>query len=243
MSESSSSEQGPRRRGLLWAGVFVGAVVVALIIVLLGTRGGNGHDAGPPAAQSPSNSPRPSASGYSSVAPVDQTVPTSPPPGVHWDLFHGVALPTSSAAGPSHSDEAMASGFAHSPTGALIASQQIETRAFLAPGAGWRKVARAQFVPAPARAKYVRAESQATSSPSPGSLGQTAGFKFVTYTPDTAVIEIASRFPSSGQLQVTTSTMRWLDGDWKQELQPDGSPSPTAQALSDLVGFVEWSGV
>ena len=41
-------------------------------------------------------------------------------------------------------------------------------------------------------------------------------------------------------IQVTTATVRWVDGDWKLQLQPDGSQSPYATTIPDLAsaGFV-----
>ena len=42
--------------------------------------------------------------------------------------------------------------------------------------------------------------------------------------------------------QVTTTTVKWVHGDWRLELQPDGGPSPTAQTVPDLDGFVVWGG-
>ncbi len=81
-----------------------------------------------------------------------------------------------------------------------------------------------------------------TTEVAPGTYGQIAGFRFVTYTPDVAVIQFVTRF-RNGNLQVTTTTVRWLSGDWKQQLQPDGSESPTAQSVSSLAGFVPWGGL
>ena len=74
----------------------------------------------------------------------------------------------------------------------------------------------------------------------PGTYGQTAGFRFVAFTPDVASIQLVTRFPTSGSLQIVTVTVKWVDGDWRLELQPDGGSSPTAQRISDLDGFVVW---
>ncbi len=74
----------------------------------------------------------------------------------------------------------------------------------------------------------------------PGTYGQIAGFRIVTFTPQVAVVQLVSRFPTSGVLQVTTTTVRWSGGDWRLQLQPDGGTSPTAQAVPTLDGFVVW---
>lgn len=240
MSESDAKST-PRSRGVLLAGVFAGAVVVALVVVLIATLGGS----------APPDAPRGDGTGQQSPSPGDSParanlnhqVPTEPPEGVHWELYQGFAVPYSRMAGPYRVNGAVATGYAHTPTGALIASQQISARALLSDGGSWKRVVRRQVVASEGRRKYVRNRLKVTSEVPPGTLGQVAGFRFVTYTDRTAVIQIATRFPPSGELQVTTMTMRWTDGTWKLVIQPSGGFSPTAQTIQDLSGFVPWGGV
>ena len=75
-----------------------------------------------------------------------------------------------------------------------------------------------------------------------GVFGQFAGFRFVTYTDDVAVVQLVTRFHGD-VLQATTNTVRWVDGDWRLELQPDGASSPPAQRLPNLLGVTAWRGV
>jgi hypothetical protein len=227
------------RVSLLLAGVFLGLVVLAGLVVALFGGQQNTPSAPPPLAPA----------GPGLVAPpdaqLDQTVPTSPPTDVQWQLYQREALPYSAAAGPRTIEGAVARGYAHTPTGALIAALQIGARKLLSPGDAWRQVVDRQIVPGPGRDRLIQLRSQITvtaDDPPDPRMGQTSGFRFVTYTPDIAVIEFATKF-GDGHMQVTTSTVRWSDGDWKELLQPDGSESPTAQAIPDLTGFVAWSGV
>jgi hypothetical protein len=228
--------RGGGRSSLLLAGVFLGLVGLAAVIVALF---GGGHDTPEAYSVVP---PSPSL-----IAPpdalLDQTVPTTPPAGVQWQLYQRVALPYSATAGPHIIDGAIARGYAHTPTGALIAAIQIPARSLLSPGIGWRQVVEQQVMPGPGRDRYRQLRGQVTmDGPPDPRLTQIAGFRFVTYTPDLAVIQFVSK-SSSGQLQVTTGTVQWSGGDWKQLLQPDGSLSPTAQVIPDLTGMVAWSGV
>jgi hypothetical protein len=222
---------------LLLAGVFLGLVVLAgLVVALFGGQ----HN-------TPSAPPATASVGPGLVAPpdaqIDQTVPTSPPTDVQWQLYQRVALPYSTIAGPRIIDGAVARGYAHTPTGALIAAAQIPYRMLVSGGDTWRQVVDRQIVPGPGRDRFVQVRSQVTADGPPDPrLTQIAGFRFVTYTPGIAVIQFASK-SNSGQLQVTTSTVQWADGDWKQVLQPDGSESPTVQSVPDLTGMVVWSGV
>jgi len=226
--------------GRTWTLVVSGVVLLLLVAggaIVVAIYGGDGS----PDTQPTTSSTAPSTTG-SSAPEGDQTPPTSPPP-VTWKLFGRVALPESASAGPRSIQGSVASGYARNPVGALIAATQIETRALLAPGDSWRAVVEQQIVPGPGRDAYTAARARITDVNTPDDrLGQVAGFRFVTYSPDTAVIQFVTRFPASGRMQVTTSTVRWL-GDWKQELQPDGSSSPTVQPVTDLTGFVAWSGV
>ena len=132
--------------------------------------------------------------------------------------------------------------YSHTPTGALLAAVQIEYRIALArDGVG---VAREQTVPGEGQDRLVAAlEQRGWEPPTPGEICQVAGFRIVTYTEDDAVVSLASRCASSGSLQLTEARMQWTGGDWRRVLAPDGSLSPTASALSDLGGMVEWGGV
>lgn len=248
MTSNSRGEQtGPRtenrspwtRPGFLLAGGFAVLVVVLLVAVLVLTSGDE-PEAGPqpPAAPAPSGE-APSASSPRDVGPT--TVPTSPPENVRWQLYHTVALPFSEQAGPYEAGRSTATGYAHTPTGALLAAAQIPIRKLVAPD--WRSVVEQQIVAGPGREAFTQARAEVSGAEvTPGQFGQYAGFKFVNYTPDTATIQFVTRFVS-GQMQATTITVQWSQGDWKLVLQPDGGDSPTAQPVSDLTGYVAWGGM
>jgi hypothetical protein len=161
-------------------------------------------------------------------------------PAVTWQLFAGVPLPYSATAGPRRIDGPVYAGFERSPTGALLAAAHLGTRYLMTPGPGWRQVVDRQVLPGPGREAFVRLRATVDAADPPGTHGQPAGFRIVAFTPHVAVVQEAVRFPSTGALQVTVSTLRWVGGDWRLELQPDGSTSPTAQAVPDLDGFVVW---
>ncbi|MGH3533093.1 MAG: hypothetical protein ACRDR6_31215 [Pseudonocardiaceae bacterium] len=223
------------RTSLLLAGVFLGLVVLAGLVVALFGGGHNTQNNPPPASSSPGAIAPPDAQ-------LDQTVPTSPPASVRWELYQRVALPYSATAGPQTIDGSVARGYAHTPTGALIAAAQIPSRSLLSPDDSWRQVVNQQVMPGPGRDRFTQLRSQITTDDTPDPrLGQIAGFRFITYRPEIAVIQLATKF-TNGHMQVTTTTMQW-DGDWKEVLQPDGSDSPTVQAIPDLTGIVGWSGV
>ena len=126
---------------------------------------------------------------------------------------------------------------------ALVAAAQLGARYLLTAGTGWRDVARRQLLPGPGRTGFLTARAAVDElTVPPGTYGQFAGFRVVTFTPDIAVLQMVSRFALTGRLQLTTTTVRWVGGDWRLELQPDGGSSPTAQQVPNLDGFVVWGG-
>jgi hypothetical protein len=194
-----------------------------------------GRDTTDPAgAAPPDTAPAPQAP----PAPRESSVPTPAPQDVRWELYHGGAVPVSDVHGPSSTTGGVASGYAHTPTGALIASVQILYRLALAPEGEWRPAAQAQ-VTGPDKAALIDQLAQVDRGQRDRRIQQIAGFRFVSYDPTTAVIETASGSP--GEYTVGTQVMRWTDGDWR--LYMGDAEHNTARTSTDLSGFVPWSGV
>jgi hypothetical protein len=228
------------------------AVAAAVAVVLLVGAGSVAVFGGLPTSIRAPARPGTSAAPVASAAAPDPTgaptawlelepLLTAPP--VTWQLFSGVALPSSSTAGPRLIDGPVNAGYQRSQTGALIAAAQIGTRYLLTPGQGWREVTRRQLLPNAGRDVFVtaRAGMDELTMP-PGTYGQLAGFRVLAYTPDVAVFTLVSRFATTGMLQATVTTVKWVGGDWRLVLQPDGGTSPTAQRLTSLDGYVVWGG-
>lgn len=220
-------------------------LVVGTTVALLGADDSPGLSGAPPAKTVPTDTTSTTdaplaaaASGPAEVAVVEPLLVA--PEGVRWQLFMGVALPYSPTAGPTVVNGPVYGGFERSQPGALLAAVQLGTRYLLTPGEGWREVLERQVLPGAGRDAFVRNRVGIDPQAPPGSYGQITGFRIVTFTPDVAVVQLVSRFPTSGVLQVSTTTVRWVDDDWRLQLQPDGGTSPTAQAVPTLDGFVVW---
>ncbi|WP_326686982.1 MULTISPECIES: hypothetical protein [unclassified Streptomyces] len=244
------------RSGFVLAAAFIGFVVVIGSVVLFTSDSSGRGDGSTAASASETGTPQPGDGATESppsvstdgggascprLADRQRDVPTAAPKGVGWKLFHTVALPASKAAGPAVMDEDVARCYAHTPVGALLATSQISVRYLAADD--WLKVTRAQTVGA-GRKSYIAARTKSESTADPKSQdgagqGQIAGFKFVTYTSSTAVIQTVWRFPD-GRMQAATTTVLWKDGDWRLEYPAD----PTAPtAVDSLAGYVSWGGV
>jgi hypothetical protein len=218
----------------------VAVVALALLLgvslfALLG-RGDNGG----PTAKPPGSAPSTPAGG--STAPEVPEPLTATPEGVTWQLFQGVALPVSRVDGPTRVNGPVAAGYSRTPTGALLAASQIRVRALATPGVeNLLRVVDEQFAPGPGKAAYRNLISNVTdTAPPAGGYTQYVGFRYLSYSPEVAVISLASR-GNSGVLRASTNTVRWLDGDWRLE-KPADAQEPS-QVLQDRSGYVPWAGV
>ncbi|MGW1674607.1 hypothetical protein [Streptomyces sp. NPDC002324] len=232
-----------RQRWFVISGLFLVVVILLGVLVVVSTGDDGGSEAsGPAPASSPAGTSSAPAAEGDCPEPADKetAVPTAAPQNTTWSLFRTVALPVSKTAGPAAADGDMTVCFAHTPTGALMAAAQISIRSMLA--SNWVEVWEQQTYGDAKDEQLDALREQLGSSPlpdpAPGELGQFAGFRFVTYSGDTAVIELLTRF-SDGALRVNTAVMRWHDGDWQYEV------SSTAQqrTVSSAEGFIDWGGV
>lgn len=235
-----------RRPMFILSAGFLAAIVVLAAFML---RASLGDDSDPPGGSSPQPTAAgnaggiPAGTGNCRPADTNQQIPAAAPPGVNWQIFKSSALPVSAAAGPLITEGDVVRCYAHTPAGALIAATQLSARVELADG--WRQVVNRSVVAGPGREAFVQEHAkQASSAPAgAGSLAQVAGFRFVTFSPETAVIELVVRAPTTGSLASSVTTVKWADGDWKLELQPDGSANSQPRLIESLDGYARWGGV
>lgn len=213
--------------------VMLGGVVVALSFRGEDEAQGTGPTTPPSGAAQP-------AAGACRPSHTDQAIPQEAPAGVRWELFYNIALPSSPTAGPLQIRDGVARCYARTPVGALIAVQQIGVRAGFGPA--WESIVAEQFMPGPGRDAYARSRAAFVPDRQPGAYSQTAGFKFISYSQQSAVVQIVDR-ATDGGLWATTWTVVWSEGTWKLQATPDGKASSEAQALTSLDGFVAWGGV
>lgn len=247
-SEPDQPQQQPFTRPLfIVSASFLAAILILAVVIIVATSGGGESTEDNSGAPAPSDEPSQSApsgddapEGSCPAFPKSsKTEPTSAPD-AEWSLFSTVALPSSVSDGPAKVDGDVGRCFARTPTGAMLASIQVPIRVMHA--ADWRPVTELQTT-GPGKKQLIKVREDTGPPPEPdmGELGQIAGFRIVTYSPDTAVVEIVTRFADTGTLQVTTNTMKWSSqrADWQYELTK-GAPSKT---VDDLTGYVPFSGV
>lgn len=259
MSEDSRQERSSPRSGVkLATGLGAGALLLVVVVagVLLSVRGhggggggsGGGGGVAAPAPPSVTAAPTavPTAAASTSAGPVDGGVKAlATAPTTRWALYQGAALPYSSVYGPRKVDGyGPATGYTHDAGGALFAAAQLNGRVSLGPTGVWSKTVTAQVVPGPARDALAATAKDRNIAPGtvPYAINQIVGYRIATYTPDVALVELVAQIPT-GQLQSSTSTMRWMGGDWKLQLTPAHQVGTAPIPVPSLAGYVPWSGV
>jgi len=236
------------RPALLAAAVAIVILSAALTLAL------TAHPSLSPAAHS-----RPASSASSAVIAAGRAQPHLPQvslQGLQWSEYYGIELPLSVQAGPYDTSGGLAAGFAHSPLGALLAAVNVGVRA----NAQWGP---AIFGPeirghvtgpgatallAGCQAAYTQAsQSEAVTGGRP--LGDVdvaeEAFRWVAYTPASAVIDLVSAGPGSQGTIVRASTrlqVLWDRTDWVLVAPPGGSWPNSASVLSSLAGYTVFPG-
>jgi len=237
-SDATPSKPPWAKRGFIAAAVIVGLIVIAGVLVTVMPSPDSDEGQQPPVT------PTVSAPGSTSPAPLPTELPTAAPSDVTWTLVSSLALPVSASAGPAKVTTT-ASGYAHTPTGALIAGAQLSIRSGItSPVEIAEHTITQQFVAGPDRDRLLEnVRLYAGTKIEPGAAGTITGFAFNSYTPDTAVVSLLIRGPgntSNPTYQVNTTSLQWRDGDWRMVPPPGGVWKSVSRPTTDLTGFVEW---
>lgn len=245
------------------SGIVIGCLALCVVLVVAAIAGGGkgaaaaptpgprtapGDDAPRPGTPSPPSGGIPIARGPSGPCPALTSGPTGvpgyEPSELEWESYRGLAMPFSRSAGPKGGAGSVSRCFAHTPTGALLAATHISARALLAPD--WRPIAENQFVPGPATDAFVTRMTSLVGDPTPGlvrdvtGIMQPAGFKFLGYTPEQAVVALLFASEAQARMQSAVYTVVWGGDDWLLQAQPDGTLGTMRQRPTSLDGFVPW---
>ena len=230
---------------------FIGSAVVVAAIVVLGlvlslTNLFGGKAEPTPTASAPSASTPPTTTptrtSDASVCGLDAvemsgTVTTAPT--ATWALVGTTAAPSIKAHGPGKIEsDGFRSCYARTPTGALLAASNLIAMGSEAPLLG-KKITERLTVPGPGRdAALAQPPAGEDSS---GVRIQIAGFRVLRYDGNQADVDIAIR-TSTGAIGAQAFTLRWVDGDWKVVLAPNGDLPSRMSQLPSLSGYTAWSG-
>ena len=211
----------------------------------------------PPASREPAATATARPAGAAgSVSQGQPQVPGVSLASVRWSGFYGVELPISAQAGPYDTSAGIATGFAHTPLGALLAAVNIGVRA----NAQWgprifTAVIRDQVTGPDAAA--LLADCLSAYGQASRSAGVTGGrplgdvdvaeeaFRWVAYTPADATLDLVSAGPGSQGVTVMAVTrigVLWSGGDWRVIAPPGGDWGNAALRLSSLSGYTIFPG-
>lgn len=227
---------------VMLSGMFLLALLLAGIVFLVVKGGGSStrthhaqsaHGGSPAPATTPARTATTTAAGAGgcSLPAGSQTVPSaSPPAGTQWAQVGSMEAPQApSTLGPGRTQGVWNTCFAHSPSGALLAAFNFwaeDTAA--ASGEVYRRMS--VNAPNAAYATHTQLDD--------GGPVQFAGYKYDSYTPTTAMLDIVIQGPE-GKLGSVETTMLWTNDDWRYDFPPQGKPA--FEVISDLTGYVPWS--
>jgi hypothetical protein len=229
----------------------------AAAVILLGSGLAFALTGSPPASRNPAATATASPAGAAGPGSQGQPqVPRVSLASVRWSGFYGVELPVSAQAGPYDTSGGMAAGFAHSPLGALLAAVNIGVRA----NAQWGPrifgtVIRGQITGPDAAALLAGCQAAYDQAARSGGVtgGQPLGnavvteqaFRWITYTPAAAILDLVSAGPGANGATVRASVQMevvWDGGDWKVVAPPGGDWGNSAAGLSSLAGYTAFPG-
>lgn len=228
-----------RRPSWLIAAVAAVATAAAAVGVTLALTGGDDEGPADPVA---SGSPGASASSTDEAGAEGEGEPLTAAPETAWVAESGVQVPVSEQFGPADVDEAgVPSGFAHSPEGALLAAAQITART----GAAFDPAVREAVVAACVTGEEtdVAAFADAVAEADPISAAEAAliaGFDYLAYNPDEALIELAMDAGIEGMYAAFRITVVWTGDDWALQVPTNGDWNTAVRPVENLDAFVPW---
>lgn len=240
-STQNTNDQSPfTKTGFIISAALVVVLTAAgIIIFLLPPKDSNVQPA-PPGNSAPTAPSTSTATAGGSVCGLPSTSDTAvgAAPKSDWELVGYMAAPTDPQVGPGKvDDQGIRSCFAHSPEGALYAA--VNLWALGGDPSKERAIADQLVAKGPGRDAAMSAPQSAASASAVRI--QVAGFN-VSYTSQQAMVELAFK-ASTGALASVRTTLVWQDGDWKGVVSDsDGRPLEEPQQISDLSGFIPWSG-
>ncbi|MDV8002847.1 hypothetical protein [Rhodococcus sp. IEGM 1408] len=190
------------------------------------------------AATGCSSSDEPADSDGDAAAVDVEAAPTD----LTWRTVGGLRVPVSRADGPAKTTPP--EGYSHTPQGAALAAANAQAVLATATDDTWAETVRTVTAPGPGRDEFAFARTlmSVTGPVAAKDVSTFVGFKIPEYTPERAIVLLATRTPErNGQSLLTAYPVQtqWMAGDWKVVL-PQQSDEVDAAELADLAQFTAW---
>ncbi|MCA1703294.1 MAG: hypothetical protein LC808_08545, partial [Actinobacteria bacterium] len=237
-----------RAKRAVVAGAIVGVLVLVLVVALVvntaggGKVGGGGHE-----GAAPGGGAAPAA-----VAGGDRPVATLSATTVQWQEAYGTRLPTGEA-GPHRVANGLASGFDHTPDGAVLAGIHILTRAGMSFGPKvFEPTINNQVIGADKDALLANVEAEYQQKSGSGPVGRNGevtgdfvrakqensgvwGYRLDSYAGDTAFVQVLLVTTPVGAQRPTYvnigQNLHWVQGDWRLSAPLRGDWSNVSRML------------
>lgn len=245
--EDQTAEQAKRAPAVL--AVFLGLIVIVAVGVwALRVFVFEPAQATPPAPQHSTSTAAPTdevATGTCTLDNTNRDISTTPPEVTRWVVERWAAIPEVAGAGPCTEHDGYRVGFAHTETGAVLATYHYFVRGIPAsPDAGTRGLLEYALVDGPLKdgnlqqVEDVENGVQARIPDDQYDGVQIRGYRVVDFDDDTAVIELLiGNDSSTGSVTVK---LVWQNGDWRIDPASANGWGATQKNVS-AQGFVPWA--
>lgn len=247
MADETEQQNPYKSRGFI-----VGAVVVAILVIVGAVVIINGLTKTDDPAISSTQTPQPSATATPSASTaveggasicglntVKMSGTLNAPPEAQWAYLDTIAFPISKVSGPGNSDTSKTMNcFERTPQGSVFAAAagmaQLSSPDH---NVGWIK---SNFVDGPVK-NQVLESAQSGSTTSEGQSRTTfSGFKLLSYNGDTARVDLGVTGTGQGKTLYMSMIVPlvWENGDWKMNFTEAEMRSPAQ--LPNLAGYAMW---
>jgi hypothetical protein len=232
------------------------AILVALVALAAHESNQSHHTTPAPVRTTPAPRRSPAERERRALATSPAALESDAGQGLTWFSFHGMRLPSSATAGPRDTGGGLASGFADTPRGALLAAINIGVRTAAQWGSAIFVPTIAQQVTGSAASALLHAEETAYAqlratahvrAGQPAGRGYAAedGYRFAAWSPAAATVDVLTVGPTTNGATVLAATrvqVVWRRGDWRVVAPPGGNWANAATAISSPVGYMIFPG-
>lgn len=194
---------------------------------------GEASDGGADASPTPSDGQGATVAGECDVKEGDDSLPTEAPAVDTWAQAGLAAVPTSETYGPYEQEGELWNCYEHSPTGALLATNYVWAAMGNVSGFADSWIEPGEFHDA------VIEQEQSTESPEVSGTMTLAGYRYVSYTAEEAVIDLAVEYSNAeGTAHLSMRlALKWEGGRWMVDPEALGSDYTPLESLD---GYVRW---
>jgi hypothetical protein len=218
--------------------------VLAVLAGIIGTVVSRGGPASPAHPGTPVRSPQASSPPAAAATPV---TPVTDVAGLRWVDDQGYLLPESAQTGPHVLSGGLASGFADTPLGALVAMINIAARTAWEFGPAVFQPTIEYQATGPYASEMLSLDQDAYGNgtgQAGGPYARITGYQWAGYTPSDATADLAEEGPVDGATVYAAIQIQaqWVNGDWRIVAPPGGDWANSATEIGSLNGYLSFPG-